>query len=105
LGAIEQLGDELEGASLADRVAGKAIALLCVYVKIKGVYAEVLSKKAKIVFEQNGIPHEWKELVESILDLNKSGVCPFERAADGISDSKDAYRIFRALQESSKACK
>jgi hypothetical protein len=105
LGAIEQFGDELEGASLADRVAGKAIALLCVYVKMKEVYAEVLSKKARIVFEQNGIPHEWKELVGNILDLNKSGVCPFEKAADGISDPKDAYRIFRALQESLKACK
>jgi hypothetical protein len=105
LGAIEQLGDELEGASLADRVAGKAIALLCVYAKIKEVHAEVLSKKAKIVLEQNGIPHEWKELVDNILDLDKSGVCPFEKAADDISDPEDAYRIFRALQESLKSCK
>ena len=105
LGAIEQFGDELEGASLADRVAGKAIALLCVYVKIKQVYAEVLSKKAQIVFEQHGIPHEWNKLVDNILDLNKSGVCPFEKAAAGISDPKDAYRIFRTLQESLKACK
>jgi len=105
LGAIEQFGDGLEGASLADRVAGKAIALLCVYVKIKEVYAEVLSKKAKIVFEQNGIPHKWKELVGNILDLNKSGVCPFEKAADGISDPRGAYRIFRTLQESLKSCK
>jgi hypothetical protein len=105
LGAIEQFGDKLEGASLADRVAGKVIALLCVYAKIKEVYAEVLSKKAKTVFEQNDIHHEWKELVDNVLDLNKSGVCPFEKAAAGISDPKDAYRIFRALQESLKACK
>jgi hypothetical protein len=104
LGAIEQLGDKLEYASLADRVAGKAIALLCVYAKIKEVYAEILSKKAKTVFEQNGIPNEWKELVDNVLDLNKSGVCPFENAADDISDPKDAYSIFRALQESLKAC-
>jgi hypothetical protein len=105
LGAIEQFGDKLKDASLADRVAGKAIALLCVYAKIKEVYAEILSKKAKTVFERNGIHHEWKELVDNILDLNKSGVCPFEKAADGISDPKDAYRAFKALQESLKACK
>jgi len=105
LGAIEQFGDKLEDASLADRVAGKAIALLCVYAKIKEVYAEILSKKAKTVFEQNGIHHEWKELVNNVLDLNKSGICPFEKAAADISDSKDAYRIFKALQESLKACK
>jgi hypothetical protein len=79
LGAIEQLGDRLEGASVADRVAGKAIALLCVYAKIREVYAEVLSRKAKVVFEENGIRHEWNVLVDNILNLNKSGVCPSKR--------------------------
>jgi len=105
LGAIEKLGAILEGAAVADRVAGKAIALLCVYAKISNVYAEVLSEKAKAVFEENEIRHEWKELVKNVLDLNKSGVCPFEKAAADISDPKDAYRTFKALQESLKACK
>jgi hypothetical protein len=105
LGAIEQLGDRLEGASVADRVAGKAIALLCVYAKIREVYAEVLSRKAKVVFEENGIRHEWNVLVDNILNLNKSGVCPFEKATAEISDPKDAYKAFKALQESLSACK
>jgi hypothetical protein len=105
LGAIEQLGAGLEGASVADRVAGKAIALLCVYAKITDVYAEVLSEKAKAVFEENGIRYEWKELVKNVLDLNKSGVCPFEKLAADISDPKDAYRKFKALQDYLKACK
>jgi hypothetical protein len=105
LGAIEKFGAKLEGASVADRVAGKAIALLCVYAKIKEVYAEILSKKAKAVFEENGISHEWRELVDNVLDLNKTGVCPFEKAAAGISDPREAYGAFKALQESLKACK
>ena len=105
LNAIQQFGARLEGASLADRVAGKAIALLCVYTKIKEVYAEVLSKKAKTVLQQNSIHHEWKELVDNVLDLNKTGVCPFEKAAADITDPKDAYKAFKALQESFKACK
>jgi hypothetical protein len=104
LGAIEKFGAKLEGASVADKVAGKAIALLCVYAKISAVYAEVLSEKAKAVFEENEIRHEWKELVKNVLDINKSGVCPFEKLAAGISDPKDAYRKFKALQESLKAC-
>ena len=105
LGAIEQLGAGLEDASVADRVAGKAIALLCVYAKISDVYAEVLSEKAKAVFEENGIHQKWKELVKNVLDLNKKGVCPFETLAADISDPKDAYRKFKALQSSLKACK
>jgi hypothetical protein len=105
LGAVEQLGAGLEGASVADRVAGKAIALLCVYAGIRHVYAEVLSRKAKAVFEENGINHEWKELVANILNLNKSQVCPFEKAAAEISDPKDAYKAFKVLQESLQAYK
>jgi hypothetical protein len=105
LDAIEKLGNILEGAAVADRVAGKAIALLCVYTKISDVYAGVLSEKAKAVFEENGIRHEWKELVYNILNLNKSRVCPFEKAAAEISDPKDAYKAFKALQESLQAYK
>jgi hypothetical protein len=105
LGAVEQLGARLEGASVADRVGGKAVALLCVYAKVREVYAEVLSRKAKAVFEENGIRHEWNALVNNILDFNRSGVCPFEKAAAEISDPKDAYKAFKALQESLQACK
>jgi hypothetical protein len=105
LGAIKQLGARLDGASVADRVAGKAVALLCVYAGISEVYAEVLSKKAKAVFEENGIRHEWMELVDNILNLNRSDACPFEKAAMGISDPERAYAAFKALQASLKACK
>lgn len=105
LNAIEQLGAKLEGASVADRVAGKAVALLFVYAGIKEVYAEVLSEKAKAVFGENEIHCEWKELVENILDLNRSSVCPFEKAAAGISDPQKAYKAFIALLQSFKASK
>jgi hypothetical protein len=105
LGAIEQFGDRLEGASVADRVAGKAVALLCVYAGISQVYAVVLSRKAKTVFQENGIPCEWQELVDNILDLNRNSVCPFEKTAADISDPQKAYAAFKALQQSFKACK
>ncbi len=105
IGAIDKFGAQLNGASVADRVAGKALALLCVYVGIREVYAEVLSRKAKAVFEENKVDCEWKQLVDNVLDLNKTGVCPFEKAAAGISDPKDSYVAFKALQESLRACK
>jgi hypothetical protein len=105
LGAIEQLGDRLEGASVADRVVGKAIALLCVYSGIREVYAEVLSRKAKSVFEDKGIPCEWNTFVDNILGFNRSGVCPFEKAAEEISDPEVAYVAFKELLSSFKAGK
>jgi hypothetical protein len=100
LEAIEKFGDGLEGTSVADRVTGKAIALLCVYAKVKAVYAIILSKGAKSVFEKHAVYHEWNELVENILDVNKTRICPFEKLATEISNPKDAYRKLKALQKS-----
>jgi hypothetical protein len=102
LNAIETRCANLKGASLADRVAGKAVALLSVYAGIKEVYAEVLSKKAKKVFEANEVRVEWNELVDNVLDLRRSDVCPFEKAAENLSDPREAYSVFKALQDSLK---
>jgi hypothetical protein len=102
LEAIEKFGDGLEGTSVADMVAGKAIALLCVYAKVKAVYALILSKGAKSVFEKHAIHHEWNELVENILDVNKTRICPFEKLAKEISNPKNAYRKLKILQNSLK---
>jgi len=102
LEAIEKLGNRLELASVADRVAGKAIALLCVYARVKAVYGVTLSKKAKAVFEENVVYHEWGCLVENIVHSNKVGICPFEKLATEISDPKDIYGRLKALQNSLK---
>lgn len=105
IGAIEKLDSQLNGASVADRVAGKAIALLCVYAKIKQVYAEVLSRKAQSIFEENGVSIEWKQLVDNVLDTNKADVCPFEKLAADISNPEDSYVKFKALLEKMRACR
>jgi hypothetical protein len=105
LRAIEQNGMELQGASMANRAAGKALALLCVYSVIKQVYAEVVSRKAQVVFEKNGIGFEWKEIVHNILDLNKVGVYPCEKIAADISDPKESYVTSKAVLEKMKWCR
>jgi hypothetical protein len=105
INAIDTLGMQLNGASVADRVAGKALALLCIYAGIGEVYAEVLSKKAQALFQENRVACQWTQLVDNVLDSNKTGVCPFEKAAAGISDPQDSYAVFKALFEKMKPCK
>jgi hypothetical protein len=104
LNAIEQ-GTKLKNAAIADKVAGKAIAFLCVYSGVNAVYAETLSKTAREVFEKHGVTYEWKELVDNILDENKSDTCPFEKEAAAIIDPKEAYERFKGLQQKLKACR
>ena len=102
--AIDTLGSQLCGASVADKVAGKALALLCVYAGIREVYAEVLSKKAQEIFNQNQVTCQWLQIVDNVLDLNKTGVCPFEKAAAVITNPDDSYDVYKALLEKMKPC-
>ena len=102
--AIDTLGTQLCGASIADKVVGKALALLCVYAGIREVYAEVLSKKAQELFDQNQITCQWLQMVENVLDLNKTGVCPFEKAASEITNPDESYGVFKALLDKMKPC-
>ncbi|MGE5575186.1 MAG: DUF1893 domain-containing protein [Ignavibacteria bacterium] len=105
LRAIEQKAAELQGAVVADKVAGKALALLCVYSGIKQVYAEILSRKAQVVFEENCIGFEWKEIVDNVLDINKSSLCPFEQVVAEISNPKESYSAFKDLLDKMKQCR
>lgn len=100
LEALEKLGDRVEGASVADRVVGRAIALLCVYAKVKAVYAMILSKKARAIFEKYAVYHELDSLVESVLDTDGVTLCPFEKLATRISNPAEAYGRLKALQQS-----
>lgn len=94
--AVEEFKDRLDGASIADRVVGKAIALLCVYVNVRAVYAATISKAAKVILEGNAVYLEWDGLVENILGADKSKTCPFEQLVDRIADPADAYRKLKS---------
>jgi len=100
LRAIEELGERLNKASVADKIVGKAVALLCLGAGIDVVYASVMSREAKELFEENAVYAEWNELVGNILGNSKSTRCPFERLAAKITDPSEAYKKIKALQDS-----
>ncbi len=72
---------------------------------INQVYAEVLSKRGRDIFEKYNVAYEFKELVDNVLGVNKAGLCPFEALAADISNPKDAYPKFKALLNQMSACK
>lgn len=94
--AVEEFKDRLDGSSVADRVVGKAIALLCVYVNVRAVYAATISKAAEILLEGKSVYLEWDSLVENILGADKSKTCPFEQLVDRITDPADAYNKLKS---------
>jgi hypothetical protein len=103
LDAIEVLGHEVEGAFVADRVVGKAVAMLCVYIKAKGVYAVVMSRQASEVLIKHQILYESDQIVDSILDLNKLKICHFEKRVETVSEPEEAYVVLKNMREKMKS--
>lgn len=103
--AIEKMDNVMKGSSMADKVVGKAVALLCVFKEVHAVYAKILSEKAKNLFEQWKINFEYKSLVKEILNNNKDKICPFELKAKNLNDPKKAYFKLKKLAELTRSQK
>lgn len=85
--------------SAADKVVGKAAALLYCLLGIRAVYASVLSDAAADIFTRNGIAFSCESKVPSIRNRTNTGLCPMENAVKDIEDPHHALISIRATLE------
>ncbi len=85
----------LTGFSCADRVVGRAAALLYVLLGAKEVHAEVLSRSGEEVFKAHKIAYRCDIFTEGIVNRVGTGSCPMELATAGISDPSEALHAIR----------
>ncbi len=83
-------GKAFEGYSAADKVVGKAAALLYITLGVKNIWAGVISKPAAEVFEQFGIEYWYDTLADAIINRRGDGFCPMETAVKNISSPEEA---------------
>lgn len=100
----------LQGAYIADKVIGRAAALLLVLGGISGLHANLISEHAAIVLDTYGIPFTFGKKVPYIINRDGTDMCPMEKAVLGIDDPKEARNAvvkkideLRALQENRNA--
>ena len=85
-----------KGLSVADKIVGKASAMLLALSGAKEVYAHILSEAGKRILEQYGIAYEYGELVGYIVNRKGDGMCPMEET---VKDIEDPMEAFQALNE------
>ncbi len=102
---LVQSGENVRGASAADRVVGKAAALLYVLLGVGAVYAEIISASAEEVLRGHGIAVEAQMRVERIQNRTKDGFCPMETAVLFIDDPHEAYLAVKAKSEELRRAK
>lgn len=79
--------------SVADKIVGKAAALLFIKMKVSSVYGSVMSEKARDIFLHYNIPFFYKTLTKEIINRRGDDICPMEKAVENVNDPEKAYAI------------
>jgi hypothetical protein len=99
LQAIEILDKDLEGSAIADKVIGRAAALLLSYSRIKAAYAITLSVEGLKMLKEHNIFVEYDNLVPIILDSKRKAICPFEKISLTIKSPEQALKYLKEFAE------
>lgn len=87
----------LKGASVADKVIGKAAALLMVLGEIKEVHTLIISEPAIKVFEKHNIPCFYDKKVTRIVNRAGDGLCPMETLCLDVENPQEAFDRITSL--------
>ena len=87
---LKEKKEFLKDASVADKVIGKAAALLMVLGEIKEVHTLIISEPAIKVFENQKIKYFYDKKVERIVNRTGDCLCPMETLCIHIDDPQEA---------------
>jgi len=96
---VKSLGPRAQSSALADRVVGKAVALIVRHGGISAVYAPLISQAAKAELAKAEVYLEYESLVPFILDKERTGLCPMERLTLELDDPGEAVAALWAFVE------
>ncbi len=86
----------LSGATVADKIVGKAAAMIFTLGGAKECYGETMSQKAYDWLTEHGVKATYGTLVEEIINRQGNGPCPMEATVKNITDEKLAMVLLRA---------
>lgn len=97
--AIIDSDEDFCGFSAADKIIGKAAALLLIKMGITSAYGAVMSKSAISVFSEYGVDYSYGALTDSIMNRAQTDECPMEKTARDVTCPNDAPRILKCALE------
>ncbi len=89
---LEKKPDFFKGCDVADRVIGKAAAMLLIKGKIKKLHAHLISEHAIQILDQYHISYTYDEKVPFIQNRTGTGMCPMEEAVLSITNIEEGFK-------------
>ncbi|MGB9867788.1 MAG: molybdopterin-synthase adenylyltransferase MoeB [Bacillota bacterium] len=90
-----KLGEQLEGAVVADKVVGLAAAKVAIARKVRAVYGEVMSQQALNELRAAKVAARWGTLVPAIKAANGVDPCPMEQIAQQCGTPQETLAALR----------
>lgn len=90
---IKEDKSQLSGSIIADKVIGKAAALLMIYAGVKEIYAPIISKPALQTLLKHNVKVYYDKEVERIINRKGDGLCPMETLCLDIEKPDEAYLL------------
>ena len=91
---IDRLNERIDyfmGLEVADKIIGKASAMLLTLSGVKSIDCMILSASGKEILDKYHIEYHYEQLVGYIINRKKDGMCPMEKTVESINDLKQAY--------------
>jgi len=84
----------LRGAAAADKVIGRAAAMLLAYGGVSSIWGDIMSRPALDFLRESNIEASYGTLVPVLMNRVGSGQCPMEAKAAALDSAEEAYRAF-----------
>ena len=93
----------LRGATVVDKVIGRAAAAILISGGARSVHGLTMSADGKAYLEAHGIAASCDRLVPRILNADRTGLCPLEQAVAGKEKPEEALAALRLKIEELRA--
>lgn len=99
LDVIDKNPDFFNGASVVDKVIGKAAAILLAKYSVSRIHAGVISQKALDFLRDKPIAVTYDVAVDHIINRDKTDMCPMEKCVFDITDCDEAEVLIRQTRQ------
>ncbi|MBM0046060.1 DUF1893 domain-containing protein [Anaerococcus sp. mt242] len=77
----------LKGAAVADKVIGRAAALILIKANISELYTELISENAISILDDTNIKYQYNKKVKEIRNRDNTDMCPMEKLSLSTDDA------------------
>lgn len=84
--------DLLKDSIVADKIIGRAVAMVCDHASVKYCYGSIISEGAVDIFNRNNLPFNFNQKVKAIRNRDNTDLCPIEKLTQNTNDSREGIK-------------